>query len=147
MTTQISVIRALDRLDQPSLRRRPCGKRGRTRPALTVSNFSSRPATCGHDPHTSTPRRRFIRLDGTAIPTFVTAGHEAEGRAVAQRTDRVLHWLDAIFGTRPSTTLYVAGPEDWDRVAAIPLYGMPTPSPTGSPPARPPLRSGGTTPT
>ncbi len=66
-----------------------------------------------------------IRLDGTSIPTFVTAGHEAEGRAVAERTDRVLHWLDAIFGTRPSTTLYVAGPADWDRVAAIPLYGMP----------------------
>ena len=66
-----------------------------------------------------------VRIDGTAIPAFVSVGHDAEGRAIARRTGRVLDWLATLFRTRPSTTLYVAGPADWDRVAAIPLYGMP----------------------
>ena len=71
------------------------------------------------------PDHDLIRLDGFAFATYVSAGEEARGRQVAERTARVLDWLSAQFGEPRSTTLFVVGPADWDRVAAIPLYGMP----------------------
>jgi hypothetical protein len=45
--------------------------------------------------------------------------------AVAQGARSVLDWLAAAFGHRPQFTLFVADPSDWDRVAAVPIYGMP----------------------
>lgn len=66
-----------------------------------------------------------VALDGVRVPTYVSDGAQARGRDVAERTGRVLGWLSTLFGTHPSTTLYVVGPGDWDQVAAVPLYGMP----------------------
>jgi len=66
-----------------------------------------------------------VGLDDVPVPTFVSEGDQTRGREVAGRTGRVLNWLSTLFGTDPSTTLYVVGPDDWDQVAAIPLYGMP----------------------
>jgi hypothetical protein len=64
-------------------------------------------------------------LDGFGFPVLVSPGNLARGRAVAGRCRRVLDWLAGAFGERPPFTLFVAGPEDWDQVALIPLYGMP----------------------
>jgi hypothetical protein len=36
-----------------------------------------------------------------------------------------MDWLVRVFEQRPRFTLYVAGPADWNRVAHIPIYGMP----------------------
>jgi hypothetical protein len=66
-----------------------------------------------------------VQLDGLPVPTCVSEGAQAKGRDVAHRTGRVLDWLSTLFGSRRSTTLYVVGPDEWARVAAIPLYGMP----------------------
>ena len=64
-------------------------------------------------------------LDGAAFPAFTSAGGQARGTAVAERCQRALDWLAGVFGERPQPTLIVAGPEDWDRVALVSVYGMP----------------------
>lgn len=74
---------------------------------------------------TDHPTQDLRRLDGVPVPTYVSDGDQARGRAVAGRTGRVLDWLSTVFGTYQTTTLYVVGPDDWGHVAAIPLYGMP----------------------
>lgn len=81
-----------------------------------------------------------VGLDDVPVPTYVSDGAQTRGREVAERTGRVVDWLSAVFGTRQATTLYVVDPDDWDRVAAVPLYGMPHAVPdrvvTSSSPAR-----------
>lgn len=67
----------------------------------------------------------FEALGGFGFPVFVSPGNRARGLAVAERCRRVLDWLADAFGERPPFTLFVAGPDDWNRVAFIPLYGMP----------------------
>ncbi len=44
---------------------------------------------------------------------------------MAERAERALHWLATLFGPEPTPPLYVVGPEDWNRVARVPVYGLP----------------------
>lgn len=67
----------------------------------------------------------FEAVDGFGFPVLVSPGNRARGLAVAERCRRVRDWLADAFGERPPFTLFVAGPDDWNRVAFIPLYGMP----------------------
>lgn len=67
----------------------------------------------------------FERLDGFPFPVFVSPGSQVRGRAVADRCRRVMDWLARVFDQRPRFTLFVAGPDDWNRVAFVPIYGMP----------------------
>jgi hypothetical protein len=67
----------------------------------------------------------FERLDGFGFPVFVSPGNRPRGLAVAARCRRVLDWLAEALVHNPRFTLFVAAPEDWDRVALIGLYGMP----------------------
>jgi hypothetical protein len=64
-------------------------------------------------------------LDHAGFPVFTSPGGQARGIAIAERCQRALDWLDGVFAERPQLTLIVAGREDWNRVALIPLYGMP----------------------
>jgi len=78
-------------------------------------------------------------LHGYTFQAFASADGLPEAVAVADRCQRALDWLAGIFAERPVFRLFVAGPDDWDRVAAIPLYGMPHAFPglvvTGTSPA------------
>jgi hypothetical protein len=67
----------------------------------------------------------FEVLDGYGFQVLVSPGKRTRGAAVAERCRRVLDFLAHVFGERPPFSLYVAGPDDWDRVAYVPLYGMP----------------------
>jgi hypothetical protein len=64
-------------------------------------------------------------VDGFPFPVFVSPGGAARGRAVAQRAAQTIAWLDQAVGVAKTPPLFVLGPDDWNRVAAIPLYGMP----------------------
>jgi hypothetical protein len=64
-------------------------------------------------------------LDGFPFLVFVSAGGAVRGRSVAQRAMRTVQWLDRSVGMPETPPLFVVGPDDWDKVAAIPLYGMP----------------------
>jgi hypothetical protein len=67
----------------------------------------------------------FEALKGYGFPVHVSPDRRTRSVAVAERCRRVLDWLTRTFGERPPFTLFVAAPEDWKRVAFIPLYGMP----------------------
>lgn len=67
----------------------------------------------------------FERLDGFGFPVPTSPGNRTRAIAVATRCRQALDWLSAAFGERPRFTLFVAAPEDWDRVALIGIYGMP----------------------
>ena len=64
-------------------------------------------------------------LDGFGFRTLASPESLTRAAAVAERCQRALDWLAGILGERPAFTLVVAGPRDWQRVALIPLYGMP----------------------
>jgi hypothetical protein len=64
-------------------------------------------------------------LDGFPFPVFASTGGAVRGRSVAQRAARTVAWLDRIVGMPETPPLFVVGPDDWDKVALIPLYGMP----------------------
>ncbi|MEU4339616.1 hypothetical protein AB0F59_34110 [Micromonospora lupini] len=64
-------------------------------------------------------------LDGFPLPVFVSKGGAARGRSVAQRAARTVAWLDQVVGMPETPPLFVVGPQDWNQVATIPLYGMP----------------------
>jgi hypothetical protein len=64
-------------------------------------------------------------LPDFAFPVYVTAGGESRGRSVAQRAAQTIAWLDQVVGMPKAPPLFVLGPEDWNKFALIPLYGMP----------------------
>jgi hypothetical protein len=64
-------------------------------------------------------------LDGFPFPVFVSAGGASRGRSVAQRAARTVEWLDRSVGMPETPPLFVVGPDDWEKVATLPLYGMP----------------------
>jgi hypothetical protein len=64
-------------------------------------------------------------LEGFSFPAFFSPDSQAQAAAIAGRCQRALDWLADIFVERPPLTLIVAGQRDWQRVALIPLYGMP----------------------
>ncbi|MGW1530368.1 hypothetical protein [Streptomyces sp. NPDC002159] len=64
-------------------------------------------------------------LDGFPFPVFVSPGGALQGRIVAERAERTLGWLKRAVTLPKTPPLFVVGPEHWDQVAEIPLYGMP----------------------
>ncbi|MGW3621410.1 hypothetical protein ACWD8I_05080 [Micromonospora arida] len=68
---------------------------------------------------------RLSGLDGFAFPVSCTAGGETRARAVAQRMERAVAWLDGQVGTPSVPALFVVGPEEWDGIALGLPYGMP----------------------
>lgn len=64
-------------------------------------------------------------LDGFSFRTLASPESLTRAVAIAERCQRALDWLAGILGERPAFTLVVAGQRDWQRVALIPLYGMP----------------------
>ena len=64
-------------------------------------------------------------LDGFGFATFASAGGADRAVAAAERCRRALDWLAGIFGERPAFKLIVANRQDWERVALVPIYGMP----------------------
>jgi hypothetical protein len=67
----------------------------------------------------------FEALEGFTFSVLASRGSRTRAIAVAERCRRALDWLADTFGERPRFTLYVANPDDWDRVALVSLYGMP----------------------
>lgn len=65
------------------------------------------------------------QLDGFPFEVVVTRGAEDRGRAIASRTEQALDWLAGAIGVRIEPTLNVLGQADWERLAEVPLYGMP----------------------
>jgi hypothetical protein len=65
------------------------------------------------------------RVDGHGFPVLAGAGARTHAEVVAARCRRALDWLAGTFGERPAFTLAVVGPADWERVALVPIYGMP----------------------
>jgi hypothetical protein len=65
------------------------------------------------------------RLEGCALPTYASEGAQTKAREVAERAKHALDWLTALFGPQPTPPIYVVGPEDWNRVARVPVYGLP----------------------
>jgi len=65
------------------------------------------------------------QLDGYPFDVVVTRGAEDRAGAIANRTERAREWLAGVLGVRPDVTLNVLGPADWERLAEVPLYGMP----------------------
>lgn len=70
---------------------------------------------------------RLDPVDGFPFPVFTSRGSQAKAVALAQRARQAIDWLaDALGGHhRPPFTLFVADPNDWNRVTTVPLYGMP----------------------
>ncbi|MEU6347194.1 hypothetical protein ABZ883_40370 [Streptomyces sp. NPDC046977] len=64
-------------------------------------------------------------LDGFPFPVFVSPGGAARGRAVAERAARTVAWLENAVALPATPPLFVVGPENWEQVAAFPVYGMP----------------------
>lgn len=64
-------------------------------------------------------------LAGFPFPVFASPGGAERARLVAERANRTVTWLDHAVGMPETPPLFVLGPDDWDKVATIPLYGMP----------------------
>ncbi|MDX3238271.1 hypothetical protein PV392_21790 [Streptomyces sp. ME03-5709C] len=64
-------------------------------------------------------------LAGFPFPVLVSPGGAARGRQVAERAARTVEWLGRHVSMPETPPLFVVGPDDWDKVANIPLYGMP----------------------
>ncbi|NMO50789.1 hypothetical protein HH310_06225 [Actinoplanes sp. TBRC 11911] len=62
---------------------------------------------------------------GFPFPVFTSAGGAERARMVAERAARTIAWLDRVVGLPETPPLFVLGPDDWDKVATTPLYGMP----------------------
>jgi len=65
------------------------------------------------------------QLDGYPFEVVVTRGAEDRARALASRTARAREWLAGVLDVDVELTLNVLGPADWERLAEVPVYGMP----------------------
>lgn len=65
------------------------------------------------------------QLDGYPFEVVVTRGSEARARTLADRATKAVDWLAGVLGVRVEPTLNVLGPADWERLAEVPIYGMP----------------------
>jgi hypothetical protein len=66
-----------------------------------------------------------VQLDGYPFEVVVTRGAEARARAIASRAERARDWLADVLELRVEPTLNILGPADWERLAEVPVYGMP----------------------
>jgi hypothetical protein len=64
-------------------------------------------------------------LDGYPFAVVVSRGAEDRAATIAARSERARAWLAGALGVQPDLTLNVLGPADWERLAAVPVYGMP----------------------
>ena len=64
-------------------------------------------------------------LDGYSFEVVVTRGAEDRAAAIAARCERARAWLSDVLGVQAELTLNVLGPADWERLAEVPVYGMP----------------------
>jgi len=65
------------------------------------------------------------QLDGYPFEVLVTRGAEDRARAIAARAATAVDWLAGVLDVRVAPTLNVLGPADWERLAEVPVYGMP----------------------
>lgn len=65
------------------------------------------------------------RFDGYTFPVWGSPDAPDAVAAVAARTSRALDWLSDGLGRRPPVRLFVPGPQQWDVVAEVPIYGLP----------------------
>ena len=65
------------------------------------------------------------RIEGFPFPVWASAGTEGRAREIGKRTSQALGWLANVFGEGRNLELAVAGRSDWERVADVPVYGMP----------------------
>ncbi|WP_033343043.1 hypothetical protein [Catenuloplanes japonicus] len=68
-------------------------------------------------------------LEGWGFPVHVSPGGAARGRVIADQAERMVTWLRSVTGEFKIPPLYVVGRDDWDSVAAFPVYGMPHETP------------------
>src|SRR3712207_4537605 len=64
-------------------------------------------------------------IDGFEFPVFTSHGSRSRAVSTAQRAQRCINWLTGALGQCPRFSLFVVDIDDWDRVAVVPLYGMP----------------------
>ncbi|MCI0582017.1 MAG: hypothetical protein L0227_03820 [Chloroflexi bacterium] len=65
------------------------------------------------------------QLDGYPFEVVVTRGSEARAGTLAARVASAVDWLAGVLDVRVEPTLNVLGPADWERLAEVPIYGMP----------------------
>jgi len=64
-------------------------------------------------------------LEGWSFPVHTSPGGEVRARSIADQAERMKGWLTKVAPDLVIPDLYVVGPDDWDGVATIPVYGMP----------------------
>ncbi|MEV6994395.1 hypothetical protein AB0N87_35280 [Streptomyces sp. NPDC093228] len=64
-------------------------------------------------------------LEGFPFPVFISPGGAVRGQAVAERAAKTVAWLERAVPMPKTPPLFVVGPDHWDQVATLPVYGMP----------------------
>lgn len=56
---------------------------------------------------------------------YYSPGHETRAKEIAARCDRAVAYYNKMLGFKPSTKLFILGPDEWKKYATVPIYGMP----------------------
>jgi len=65
------------------------------------------------------------RIEGFPFPVWASPGAEERAEEIGARTSRALGWLTSAFGEPRDVELGIPDRSDWERVADVPVYGMP----------------------
>lgn len=65
------------------------------------------------------------KLKGYQVRVFYSTGAEVKGKRMAEQLDKVIVFYDKQIQFKPSVTLLILSPEDWNQYTSFPVYGMP----------------------
>lgn len=66
-----------------------------------------------------------VDLKGHGQEIYYSPGHEARAKEIATRCDKAVVYFNKMLGFKPSTKLFILGPDEWKKYGDFPVYGMP----------------------
>lgn len=93
---------------------------GTARIVFTVVIFLSLAAHAPEHAHDG-----LLDLKGHPQRVFYSPGHETRAEQIATQCDRATTYFNEVLGSKPTTSLFILGPDEWSEYGTFPVYGMP----------------------
>jgi hypothetical protein len=71
------------------------------------------------------PFTDLVEWKGNSIKAYYSPGHEERAKAIVDRCERTIQYVDGLVGFSPKVSLFILNPEHWKKYATFPVYGMP----------------------
>jgi hypothetical protein len=73
----------------------------------------------------SQPFEGLAELKGFSVKAYYSAGNVERASLVASQCENTIRYIGGLVGFTPSIRVLVLSPEDWNKYATVPVYGMP----------------------